>query len=100
MLKKEDIKKDTKDRLNFDTISPAWKKVFAISGVVFSIGSGILSAGLSIPANILLGIKITTVASGVLTAGSYLDKSKGKKDESLKNNIISNTVRKVLQILK
>ena len=99
MLKKEQIKKEVGDRLNYKTISPVWKKIFTISGLVFSAGMGVLTSGLSLPTGLLLGIKITTATSGVLAAGSYLDKSKGG-DESIKNNIITTTVKKVLQIFK
>lgn len=99
MLKKEEIKKEVKERLDYKTISPVWKKIFSISGLVFSAGMGVLTSGLSLPAGLLLGIKITTVTSGVLAAGSYLDKSKGG-NESIKNNMITNTVKKILQTLK
>lgn len=99
MLNKENIKQETIERLSYKTISPVWKKIFSISGLVFSAGMGVLTSGLSLPANVLLSVKITTVATGVLAAGSYLDKSKGK-DESIKNNIVTNTVKKILQLLK
>ena len=35
MLEKEEIKKEVKERLDYKTISPVWKKIFSISGVVF-----------------------------------------------------------------
>jgi hypothetical protein len=99
MLKKEEIRKEVKERLSYKTISPVWKKIFSISGLIFSVGAGVLTSGLALPSGLLLGVKITTATSGVLAAGSYLDKSKGG-NESIKNNIVTNTVRKILQIIK
>jgi len=68
------------DRVNPKTIGGRWKKIMYISSIVSSIGAGILLIvnPVTMPAGILIGIKIVTVVSGGIAGRGFLDKSKKK----------------------
>ena len=88
-----------KDRVNPKTIAPFWLKVFEISGIVAAIGTGVLTAGASLPATVLLTTKIVTVSSGVVSLGSFLDKS-NPNPKAPNKYLVSKVASILVQIFK
>lgn len=98
-LKEETTVKSVKDRINPKTIAPFWLKVFEISGIVAAIGTGVLTTGASLPATVLLTTKILTISSGVVSLGSFLDKS-NPHPKTPNKYLVSRAARIVVQIFK
>jgi len=72
------FKETIKDRLDPETTGDTAKKIKKIAGVVFTVGSLVLAAPVSIPVSVTAWIGWVVMGSGIIAGRASLNKSKKK----------------------
>ena len=78
-----DVKEIIKDRLSSKTIGERWKKVRDVAGIVYVVGSLIVTPlfPVALPAVVVQTVSWITLASGVIAGRAQLDTSNKNKNK-------------------